>query len=67
MNQKRHSKGYIDCDNNCDNEYINESCFYCGEEFIHIEDILVDERDRYICEECSIVYRIDVVRCREID
>ena len=44
-----------------------ESCFYCGEEFIYIEDILVDERDRYICEECSIVYRVDAVRCREID
>ena len=63
MNQKRSSKGEYN-----NNDYINESCFYCGEEFIHIEDIFIDtERDRYICEECSIVYRIDVVRCREID
>jgi len=63
MNQKRHSKEEYN-----NNEYINESCYYCGEEFIHIEDIFIDtERDRYICEECSIVYRIDVVRCREID
>ena len=63
MNQKYHNKEEY----NNYNEYINESCYYCGEEFIHIEDILVDERDRYICEECSIVYRIDAVKCREID
>ena len=66
MNQKRHSKEEYN-NNEYINDYINESCFYCGEEFIHIEDILVDERDRYICEECSIVYRIEAVRCREID
>ena len=63
MNQKRHSKGFVDCDNN----YINESCFYCGEEFIHIEDILVDKRDIYICEKCSIIYNINVIKCKEID
>jgi len=65
MNQKRHSKE--EYNNNFNDEYINESCYYCGEEFIHIEDILVDKKDRYICEECSIVYNIDAVRCREID
>ena len=63
MNQKCPSKEEY---NNY--EYINESCFYCGEEFIHIEDILVDAMsDRYLCQECLIVYRIDAVRCREID
>jgi len=66
MNQKRHSKEEYN-NNEYINNYINESCFYCGEEFIHIEDILVDRRDRYICQECSIIYRIEAVRCREID
>ena len=66
MNQKRHSKEEYN-NNEYINDYINESCFYCGEEFIHIEDILVDKKDRYLCEECSIAYRIDAVRCREID
>ena len=66
MNQKHHSKEEYN-NNEYNDSCTYENCNYCGEEFIHIEDILVDERDRYICEECSIVYRIEAVRCREID
>jgi len=67
MNQKRYSKEEYN-NNEYINDCINESCFYCGEEFIHINDIFVDViSDRYLCKECSIVYGINVVRCRLID
>ena len=69
MNQKRHKRHSKDeYNNNFNDEYINESCYYCGEEFIHVEDIFIDaERDIYICEECSIIYNINVIKCKEID
>ena len=67
MNQKHHSKEEYN-NNEYNDSCTYENCNYCGEEFIHIEDILVDTiSDVYICEECSIIYNINVIKCKEID
>ena len=45
-------------------KYISESCNICGEEFINVEDIMVDiENDNYICKKCSKKNKIKVSEC----
>lgn len=65
---KNESVESIEFDNDYYNDYcLNESCFYCQKEFIHIDDVLVDtERDRYICEDCANKRNIETVNCMDI-
>jgi predicted SprT family Zn-dependent metalloprotease len=45
-----------------EDEFLNESCYYCQEEFEKVEDILVTEdEDRYICKECAELYDIKTI------
>jgi len=46
--------------------YISESCFYCGEELTNIKDIYLDEDDHYCCEKCDNEYNIRTKKCREL-
>ena len=53
------NKDYINEETEAINEFLNEFCWYCGEEFELIEKVLVDvENDRYICKECAERYSI---------
>jgi len=46
--------------------YISESCFYCGEELTNIKDIYLDEDDHYLCKNCGDNYNIHTKKCREL-
>ena len=46
--------------------YISESCFYCGEELTNIKDIYLDEDDHYCCKNCGDNYNIHTKKCREL-
>jgi DNA-directed RNA polymerase subunit RPC12/RpoP len=46
-------------------EFLAESCYYCGVEIINVEEIFVDEEDHYICSKCKRKLKIEAKKCLE--
>lgn len=46
--------------------FIYEECSECGKHMTNIEDILVDENDRYICHECAEELNIKTIPCFDL-
>jgi predicted SprT family Zn-dependent metalloprotease len=45
-----------------EDEFLNESCYYCQEEFEKVEDVLVEvDEDKYVCKECAEMYGIETI------
>ena len=48
------------------NEFLNEECSCCHEQFTDIHSVFVDvDTDNYVCERCSLKYGLEVVLCLE--
>ena len=48
-------------------KYISEQCYLCGQELTDVEDILVNQEDQYVCQECATYHNIRVVKCIDLD